>query len=221
MLRTVDVEQKEVESSRERVKDWTSSQKNKEHSEIMAVYSIASKRTGKKRKLPSEWHICTFWKNCSAPRQSLVEFSWSIKVITLTQCSLQTDRNKLSRPHWRRTFPQSSVKTALDAENFFVPIIEKNRAQMWALKGTETGTVKVSCLSASLTCTADGDHMKQDWETGEQEMMRHLTPGKMKRRILEDLCIHHLFMTLCLLKTTHNMEITAWLSGVLGFTPRN
>lgn len=81
--------------------------------------------------------------------------------------------------------------------------------------------VKVSCLSASLTCTADGGHMKQDCETEEQKLMRYLTPGKMKRRILEDLCIHQSFMTLCLLKSIHNMEIAAQLSGVLGFTPHN
>lgn len=71
-----------------------------------------------------------FSENCAAPRKSLMKFSRSIKAITLTQCSLQTDRNKLSRPHWRRNFPQSNVKTALDAENFFVAIIEKNRDQM-------------------------------------------------------------------------------------------
>lgn len=63
------------------------------------------------------------------------------------------------------------------------------------LKETETVTLRVSCFSANLTCTADGGHMKQDRESEEQEMMWHLTPGKMKRRILEDLCIPHLLMT--------------------------
>lgn len=53
------------------------------------------------------------------------EVSMKYKVFTLTKGSLQTDRNKLSRPHWRRNFPQSNVKTALDAESFFVPITEK------------------------------------------------------------------------------------------------
>lgn len=40
-----------------------------------------------------------------------------------------------------------------------------------SVKGTETRTVEMSCLSASLYCTADTGHMKQDCESEEHEMM--------------------------------------------------
>lgn len=178
-----------------------------------------SKQEKGKEERTTQWAVTLcFLKNSRASQKSLMKFSQGIKIIILLWCSLQTARKKLSRPHCRENFPQSNVKTALDSERVFVPIYWKDRDQIWVLTGTETITVEMSCVSASLYCTADTGHMKQERESEEHEMMWHLTPGKLQGRILEDLCIHQLFMIPCLLKTIRNLEVSAWVAGILGFT---
>lgn len=98
-----------------------------------------------------------------------MKLPWSIKVITLTKCSLQTNRNTI-QTSLEKEFPTIKCKNTSGCWKIFCSYYwKKNRDQMWVLKGIETVIVKVSCLSPSLTCTADGGHMKQDRESEEQE----------------------------------------------------
>lgn len=145
------------------------------------------------------------------------EFSQSTKIIILLQCSLQTARNKLSKSHWRKNLPQSNVKPALDSESFCSYLLKRQRSDT-SVKGNWDGNSR-SKLPLSQPVLHSG-YWPHEARVGirRTKMMWHLIPGKLQGRILEDLCIHHLLMIPWLLKTTHNLEISAWVSSTLGFS---